>query len=60
MASKTANILACVEPEVKEEAESIMNQLSIPASVVINMLYKQIIIKIPMLHCNCLTLLNTQ
>ncbi|MCM1364139.1 MAG: type II toxin-antitoxin system RelB/DinJ family antitoxin [Faecalibacterium sp.] len=43
MASKTANILARVEPEVKEEAEKIMNQLGIPASVVINMLYKQII-----------------
>lgn len=41
--SKTANVLARVEPEVKEEAESIMNQLGVPASVVINMLYKQII-----------------
>ena len=43
MATKTANVLARVEPEVKEEAESILNQLGIPASVVINMLYKQII-----------------
>ena len=41
--AKTANVLARVEPEVKEEAESIMNQIGVPASVVINMLYKQII-----------------
>lgn len=43
MATKSANILARVEPEVKEQAESIMAQLGVPASVVINMLYKQII-----------------
>ncbi|MBR3771683.1 MAG: type II toxin-antitoxin system RelB/DinJ family antitoxin [Clostridium sp.] len=43
MAGKTANVLARVKPEVKEEAEMIMGQLGIPASVVINMLYKQII-----------------
>lgn len=43
MASKTANVLARVEPEVKIQAEAIMAQLGIPASVVINMLYKQII-----------------
>lgn len=41
--AKTANVMARVEPEVKEEAENIMNQLGVPASVVINMLYKQII-----------------
>lgn len=44
MASKTANVLARVEPSVKEQAESIMTQLGIPVSVVINMLYKQIIL----------------
>ena len=43
MAGKTANVLARVEPEVKEQAESIMSMLGIPASTVINMLYKQII-----------------
>lgn len=43
MAAKTANVLARVEPEIKEQAEAIMAQLGIPASVVINMLYKQII-----------------
>ena len=45
MATKTANVLARVEPEVKAEAENIMNQLGVPVSVVINMLYNQIIIK---------------
>lgn len=43
MATKSANVLARVEPEIKEQAESIMSKLGIPASVVINMLYKQII-----------------
>lgn len=43
MAAKTANVLARVEPDVKEQAEAIMSQLGVPASVVINMLYKQII-----------------
>lgn len=43
MANKTANVLARVEPEVKEKAEVIMSKLGVPASVVINMLYKQIV-----------------
>jgi len=43
MATKTANVLARVEPDIKEKAETIMSQLGIPVSVVINMLYKQII-----------------
>lgn len=43
MAAKTANVLARVEPGIKEQAEAIMAQLGVPASVVINMLYKQII-----------------
>lgn len=44
MAAKTANVLARVEPDIKDQAESILAQLGIPASVLINMLYKQIII----------------
>lgn len=44
MATKSANVLARVQPEVKEQAESIMSKLGLPASVVINALYKQIII----------------
>ena len=43
MATKTANVMARVEPSVKEQAEEIMEMLGIPVSVVINTLYKQII-----------------
>ena len=43
MAAKTANVLARVEPDIKAQAEAIMTQLGVPASVVINMLYRQII-----------------
>ena len=43
MAAKTANVMARVEPNVKEQAEEIMDMLGITVSVVINTLYKQII-----------------
>lgn len=43
MAVRSANVLARIEPDVKEKAEAILSQLGVPASVVINMLYKQII-----------------
>lgn len=43
MATKTANVMARVAPDVKIKAEAIMEQLGVPASVVINALYKQII-----------------
>ena len=43
MATKTANVMARVAPDVKAQAEAIMEQLGIPVSVVINSLYKQII-----------------
>ena len=39
MARKTANVLARVEPDVKEQAEAIMAKLGVPASTVINMLW---------------------
>lgn len=45
MATKTANVIARVEPDIKEQAEKILEQLEIPTSVLINMLYKQIIMK---------------
>ena len=44
MATKTATVIARVEPDIKTQAEDILDQLGIPASVVINMLYKQIIL----------------
>lgn len=43
--AKTANLYARIEPEVKEEAESILNELGIPVSNAINMFYKQIILQ---------------
>jgi DNA-damage-inducible protein J len=44
MAAKSANLYARIEPEVKEQAESILSALGIPASNAINMFYKQIIL----------------
>ena len=43
LATRTANVMARVEPDVKEQAENILDRLGVPASVVINALYKQII-----------------
>lgn len=45
MASKTANLYARIEPDVKEQAESILTALGIPVSGAINMFYKQIILQ---------------
>lgn len=42
--SKSANLYARIEPEVKEQAEMILSALGIPASNAINMFYKQIIL----------------
>lgn len=44
MAAKSANLYVRIEPDVKEQAESILSALGIPASNAINMFYKQIIL----------------
>ena len=44
MAVKSANVMARVEPQIKEEAEAILSQLGISASGGINMFYRQIIL----------------
>lgn len=44
MATKSANLYARIEPDVKEQAEGILATLGIPASNAINMFYKQIIL----------------
>ena len=44
MAGKTATVLARVDPKLKSQAEEILDQLGIPASLMINMLYKQIVL----------------
>lgn len=43
MAKKSSVVMARVSPEIKIKAEEIMTSLGIPASVVINALYHQII-----------------
>ncbi|MCD8222745.1 MAG: type II toxin-antitoxin system RelB/DinJ family antitoxin [Clostridiales bacterium] len=43
MAIKTANVTARVQPEIKERAELVLEQLGIPVSVLIDSLYRQII-----------------
>ena len=43
MATKSANVVARVEPDVKTRAEAILANLGVNASVVINALYHQII-----------------
>ena len=43
MALKTANVIARIEPEIKEQAEAVLDKLGIPIAVLIDMLYRQII-----------------
>lgn len=43
--AKSANLYARIEPEVKEQAEAILNALGIPASNAITMFYKQVILQ---------------
>ena len=44
MAIKSSNVIARVEPEIKEQAEAILAQLGISASSGINMFYRQVIL----------------
>lgn len=44
-ASRTANVYTRVDPETKEQAESILNQLGIPMSNAIGMFLKQVILQ---------------
>lgn len=43
--AKSANLYARIEPELKEQAESILSALGIPASNAITMFYRQIILQ---------------
>ena len=45
MATKSANLYVRIEPDIKEKAENILSALGIPASSIINMFYKQIILQ---------------
>lgn len=44
MAIKSSNVVARVEPEIKERAEEILSRLGISASNGINMFYRQVIL----------------
>ena len=44
-ASRTANVYTRVDPETKEQAEAILNQLGIPMSNAIGMFLKQIVLQ---------------
>ena len=43
MAAKTANVTARIQPNIKEQAEAILERLGIPVSVFIDMTYRQVI-----------------
>lgn len=43
MATKTANVTARIQPDIKESAEAILEKLGIPVSVFIDMTYRQVI-----------------
>lgn len=43
MATKSANVTARVQPEVKKQAEAVLDRLGLPVSVLIDTLYRQII-----------------
>lgn len=43
MATKSANVTARVQPEIKQQAEAILERIGLPVSVLIDTLYRQII-----------------
>ena len=45
MAGKTANVTARIQPDIKEQAEAILERLGIPVSVFIDMTYRQVIMR---------------
>ena len=43
--ARTANVFARVEPEIKEQAETILDQLGIPMSNAVGMFLRQVVIQ---------------
>ena len=43
--ARTANVFARVEPEIKEQAESVLDQLGIPMSNAVSMFLRQIVLQ---------------
>ena len=45
MATKTANVTARIQPNIKEQAEAILERIGIPVSLFIDMTYRQVIMR---------------
>ena len=45
MAAKTANVTARIQPNIKEQAEAILERRGIPVSVFIDLTYRQVIMR---------------
>lgn len=43
--AKTSNVFARVEPEIKEQAEAVLNQLGIPMSNAVSMFLRQVVLQ---------------
>lgn len=43
MATKSANVTARIQPEIKKQAEAVLERIGLPVSVLIDTLYRQII-----------------
>ena len=43
--ARTANVFARIEPEIKEQAEEVLNQLGIPMSNAVGMFLRQLVIQ---------------
>ena len=43
--ARTANVFARVEPEIKEQAENVLDQLGIPMSNAVGMFLRQVVIQ---------------
>lgn len=43
MATKSATVTARVQPEIKQQAEAVLERIGLPVSVLIDTLYRQII-----------------
>lgn len=43
--ARTSNVFARVEPEIKEQAEQVLNQLGIPMSNAVGMFLRQIVLQ---------------
>ena len=43
--ARTSNIFACVEPEIKEQAEQVLEQLGIPLSNAVSIFLRQVVLQ---------------